>query len=86
MNNEMITLWLTQGEARLNMTIQKEVVEKMSEIKQRYPEGYWEKKEYELMKIADEELEQEAKEKGTTLPWKKTEKEEKPKRKFWQKK
>ena len=86
MNSEMITLWLTQGGVRLNLTIHKITADKMAEIRQRYPEGYWDKKELDLKKVANEELEQEAKENGTTLPWKKTEKEEKPKRKFWQKK
>lgn len=83
MNNETISLWLTQGGVRLSMTVHKVTVDKMTEIKQRYPEGHWDKKELDLMKIAHEELEQEAKENGTTLPWQEP---EKPKKKrFWQK-
>ena len=37
-------------------------VNKMTEIEARYPEGYWENKDFDLLRMANEELDIEKKE------------------------
>ena len=67
MSNETMSIWLTQGEGedelRMSMVLQKEVTDKMGEIASRYPVGYWDKKQLDLLDIAREELEIEKAEK-----------------------
>ena len=66
MNNDKIAVYLTQGEGKdelyMKMYLEPEVCEKMGEISSRYPEGYWSKKQLDLLELAEEELEMEQKE------------------------
>ena len=69
MNKEMTSLWLTQGEVRMQIVMPSEAAERMAQIKQRYPEDYWSQKEMDLYRLANEELKLEnAEEKPQEMP------------------
>ena len=63
-NEEKVRICLSQGEIESMMiTIPKRLNQKMVEISNRYPEGYWDKKGLDLKKLAKAELEAEDQEK-----------------------
>ena len=59
MNKDTVVRSVMQGDdLHLTIEVKKEVSDKMGEIARRYPEGTWTYRGLDLLKMANEELEQ----------------------------
>ena len=60
MNNDKVSVYLSQGGFRMSVQMPKAEADKMGEIRKRDPEGTWEERDMELHRQAQKELEEES--------------------------